>query len=469
MKRMIHSLSAALLIMLFTFSACKKENLYEEGDVDLGFSTDTLSFDTVFTSIGSATQWLKVYNPSDKKLKIDRIEIAGGSQSRFVMNVDGVPGPVVEAVEIAGKDSLFIFVRVNIDPNMQHTPLVVEDMIRFSTNGNQQQVQLVAWGQDAHFYRKAVLQGDWVWENDKPHVIYDWIIVDSASSLTIKEGTRVYLHAYSVLAVNVAGTLIVSGTIDEPVHFRGDRLEAAYQDVPGQWGRIWLSPGSVNNVIDYAIIENGQVGIQADTLGNSPNPTLLLRNSIIRNMSVAGLLLQGSKAEVSNSLITDCGEFAVLLNIGGEYDFRHCTIGNYYNFGVRQTPSLVLNNYYLFEGDTIARDLGDVYFGNCIFWGRNQEEMLFDRTPRAAFDYVFDHCLFRTEMTANDPASFLNCLKNQDPLFVDPNEGDFRLSPASPAIDAGSSAIASGIPIDLFGNTRLPEPDLGAIEYQEEE
>jgi hypothetical protein len=457
------------MLLLLLATGCRKEKLYEEGDVQLRFSVDTLSFDTVFTSVGSATQWLKVYNPSNNRINIQRIEIAGGSQSRYVMNVDGVPGPVVEDVEIAGKDSLFIFVRVNIDPNQQNTPLIVEDVVRFNTNGNQQQVQLVAWGQDAYFYRKAVLQGDWIWENDKPHVIYDWIIVDSASSLTIKEGTQVYLHAYSVLAVNVAGTLIVSGSIDEPVHFQGDRLEAAYQDVPGQWGRIWLSPGSVNNVIDYAIIENGQVGIQADTMGNSPNPTLLLRNSIIRNMSVAGLLLQGSKAEVSNSLITDCGEFAVLLNIGGEYDFRHCTIGNYYNFGVRQTPSLVLNNYYLFEGDTIARDLGDVYFGNCIIWGRNQEEMLFDRTPRAAFNYVFDHCLFRTEMPANDPASFLNCMKNQDPLFVDPNEGDFRLSLASPAIDAGSSAIASGIPVDLFGNSRLPDPDLGAIEYQEED
>ena len=39
------------------------------------------------------------------------------------------------------------------------------------------------------------------------------------------------------------------------ITFEGDRLEDWYQGVPGQWGRIWFWPGSINNEIEYTIIK----------------------------------------------------------------------------------------------------------------------------------------------------------------------------------------------------------------------
>jgi len=464
----IHTFFILMISILLILSCRKEEDFDESSSLRLGFSTDTLAFDTVFTSVGSATQWLKVFNPSKQPIRIASIRLEGGRESRFRMNVDGEAVNEIQDVEVAGDDSLFLFVRVTIDPNQQNTPMVVEDRILFELNGQQQEVQLVAWGQDAHFYRRAVLQGNITWTDDKPHVIYDWIIVDSSYTLTIAEGTKVHLHAYSVLAVNTDATLKVSGSAESPVHFCGDRLEQAYQDVPGQWGRIWLSPGSINNAIDHALIENGQVGLHVDTVGNSSEPTLRVSNTVIRNMSMVGMLLQGSEVEATNCIISDCGEVAIWLNIGGKYDFRHCTIGNYYNDGIRQTPSLVLNNYYLYQGDTIARELEQAYFGNCILWGRNSEELLLDRTPRAGFSWHFDHCLLRTERSISDALHYTNCLRNADPLFKDPYAGDLSLKPLSPAIDAGSTQIALGIPEDLLGNSRLPNPDLGALEHQPE-
>ncbi len=66
-----------------------------------------------------------------------------------------------------------------------------------------------------------------------------------------------------------------------------------------------------------------------------------------------------------------------------------------------------------------------------------------------------------------------------DPLLVDPDNGDFRLSPGSPCIDAGdNTAVPEGIRRDLDGNPRIvvgtsliylgvaPIVDMGAYEYQ---
>ncbi|MBK7523063.1 MAG: hypothetical protein IPI53_02495 [Saprospiraceae bacterium] len=50
------------LIILSIF-ACRRDNFYEGSDIKLTFSADTLRFDTVFTKIGSATRFVKIFNP----------------------------------------------------------------------------------------------------------------------------------------------------------------------------------------------------------------------------------------------------------------------------------------------------------------------------------------------------------------------------------------------------------------------
>ena len=40
-----------------------------------------------------------------------------------------------------------------------------------------------------------------VWNNDKPHVIYGYVIVDPNCQLTINEGTNIYLHKNSGIIV----------------------------------------------------------------------------------------------------------------------------------------------------------------------------------------------------------------------------------------------------------------------------
>jgi len=231
-KYVVYSLLFAVLV-----SACKKDRIITDSSAKLEFSVDTVVFDTVFTTVGSTTHQLRVYNRHKRNIIVSSIRIAGGSGSQFRMNVDGLPGNSFTEIEIPGEDSIYIFIEVTIDPSSGTLPFVVKDSIFFETNGNIQDVDLVAWGQDAHFFNSSIIC-DMTWINDKPYVIYNSILVDSGCTLTIEPGVLVYSHTNSAIYVN--GTLIVNGSNNEPVLFQGDRTEAFYDDITAQWLGIFL-------------------------------------------------------------------------------------------------------------------------------------------------------------------------------------------------------------------------------------
>jgi hypothetical protein len=79
-----------LILSLIMTSGCTDDIVPGEGS--LLFSEDTVIFDTVFTTIGSVTKQFKVYNPSSDEVTISSIALARGQQSKYRINVDGVPG-----------------------------------------------------------------------------------------------------------------------------------------------------------------------------------------------------------------------------------------------------------------------------------------------------------------------------------------------------------------------------------------
>src|SRR5690554_4081913 len=133
-------------------SGCKKDILFSKDN--LSFSVDTVLFDTVFTTIGSTTKRLKIYNKSSQPVKVKSVILVGGENSPFRVNLDGVSGTIFKDFEIPANDSLFMFVEVTLGENNINDPLIIEDVIEFETNGKMQSVQLAAWGQDAYFHYK---------------------------------------------------------------------------------------------------------------------------------------------------------------------------------------------------------------------------------------------------------------------------------------------------------------------------
>lgn len=98
-----------LFIAVLLFNSCKKEDDFNTSQsFSLRFSTDTILFDTIFTTIGSTTEFLLVYNDENKPVKISSIRLANGNSSLFRLNVDGTPGKIFNDIEI-GKKTAFGF------------------------------------------------------------------------------------------------------------------------------------------------------------------------------------------------------------------------------------------------------------------------------------------------------------------------------------------------------------------------
>ena len=141
-----------LIVLLLAGQACKKNNqINPDASLKLSFSADTVLFDTVFTSLGSATHQLRIYNTNSDDLKISSIRLLGGEASPYRFNLDGENDIEFYDKVIPAGDSLFSFLRVTINPNDLNTPFVVEDELEFITNGNTQIVKLLAWGQNANY------------------------------------------------------------------------------------------------------------------------------------------------------------------------------------------------------------------------------------------------------------------------------------------------------------------------------
>jgi hypothetical protein len=454
-------------------SGCRKERFATDASEVLSFSQDTVLFDTVFTSLGSTTQIFKIYNTHSENLRVSSIALEGGSDSDFIINVDGDNGTTFSNIEILPNDSLFIFVEVTVDPNSALTPFVIEDKITFETNGTTQEVILVAWGQNAYFHGGIgglqVLPANEVWNNDLPHVVYGIVAVDQGNTLTINEGTQVYIHSKSGIYC-FESCIDVNGTLGNEVVFQNDRLEPAFDDVPGQWGiqldfqvegvggpeiasiargGIWLvrSPCST---IDYAIIKNGGMGIQVDSTGTS-GFALEINNSIITNMSGIGFWANyGANVKATNLLVSNCGEICGFFSYGGKYHVDNCSFLNYWSDGIRSTPAFALQNFFEPQGAPIEIfQVTDSRFRNCIMYGNNAQlsdysEFVVNMEDEAAQQYSFLSCLVDSEFDLSDPNRYSEMVINQAPFLCD----NFKISQASSRMQ-GSGQVP-GAP-DLAG------------------
>lgn len=465
-----------LFLTLGYLFSCEDERYLSSANAKLLFSVDTVMFDTVFTTIGSTTQHLKVYNPYDQKVLISSIKLAKAETSSFRLNINGVSSNEVQNLELAPFDSLYIFVEVTVDPNGQNLPLVVKDSIEFVTNTNRQDIDLVAWGQDFNLIKREILKNT-TWTSEKPYLVYNYAYVDSNATLTINPGTKIYFHKDAGLYVK--GKVVAKGTVENPISFQGDRLETVYANVPDQWNGVLLYSGSMNNEFSNVEIKNANIGLQVGNIEDKGSAKVKLNNVKIQNMAYAGIFAMKSDIQAANCLITNCGFYAVALLISGNYEFNHSTIANYwggYGFKARSTPAVFISNFLNISKDKYIGDIEKADFGNCIIAGNaiDGNELVLSKNSSKLYNYKFDRCILQVADTfkTSNTDRYINVIrgKGSDPKFVDPyKKMNFELDTLSPAKDVAKVAIGKLIPNDLKGRDRFVDngPDIGALERQE--
>ena len=74
-------------VLCIIMTSCQEDILSNDSTQQLTFSHDSLLFDTVFTTFGSSTKRMMVYNPNKNALLIDRVEMKSGKS--FFINLDG--------------------------------------------------------------------------------------------------------------------------------------------------------------------------------------------------------------------------------------------------------------------------------------------------------------------------------------------------------------------------------------------
>jgi hypothetical protein len=457
------------LVMVFGSTACKKDKLLTSGG-EVQFSVDTLTFDTVFSAVGSFTCSLTIRNPQNQKIVISSLRLENAN-SNFHININGIAGNSQSNIEIAANDSIYVFATVNIDPRNANTPYLVTDKLIATVNGKDFSLPLLAFGQDAHYIVNEYLQTQ-TWKTDKPYVIINSAGVDSNQTLTIPAGCRIYMNENSRFVVK--GTLKVMGTATDSVVFQGNRLDRAYygyEGYPGEWGGIYFDSYTLDNEMNYTVLRNcgnsalgavpAAIQLSPDLIID-PNPyQLVMRHCTIENSIGYGIIgFQGS-LRAENCLIHSCGAQALALVQGGTYDILNCTFALYTTTSTAtnrtkvehlQEPAVAILNFFdLGNGTYLASDL-KANLTNCLIWGSLEDELYVDKVDGYGFDLKMDHCLVKSKEGIPSYVNSIGNKVNEDPLFADVTGTDFHVQAGSPAIDAG--VMAPGIVDDRHGEPR---------------
>ncbi|MCM1153171.1 MAG: hypothetical protein NC328_05915 [Muribaculum sp.] len=433
----------------------------------LTFSTDTVSFDTVFTGVGTPTARLKVYNKAKKAITISSIHFKNPS-SNFSVNVDGVSGSNFSDVDIMAGDSIFIFLECYIPESGTKKPALVEDELLFTTNGVQQSVLCEAWGQNVTRLRGLTIDKDMTLDAEQPYVIFDTLTVNPGATLRILPGAQVLFHDKAFL--DVKGTIEAIGNVRRKIDMRGDRLDNVLPDVgydilAGQWGGIRIAPESFDNRLEYVDMRSTANGLTVDSCSNLDRRKLLMVNSWLHNSQSTAFKSEYSWVDAYGCVFSEAADAVVSLK-GGRHDFVQCTLANYYLYSAISQPLLSLYHCLPGHSEENTQPLMRASFENSIIYGLAADINEGDLDGSAVY---MRNVLFKSEGTDDD--HFIDCLWDSDPLFYTVREDyyfNYHLRDESPAIGAGNPAyVSSQCLIDMDGLNRLSDgnPALGAYVY----
>lgn len=398
----------------------------------LSFSEDTIRFDTLFSTVPSATQTFWVRNESSDGIRILTARLERNNQSGYRVNVDGTYlDPVGSDFEVRKGDSILVFVEVTTRENRLEEPQLVEDNLIFTLeSGVEQRVNLRTYSWDAQKLTDLVIRQDTVIESRVPIIVYgQGIRVEQGATLTLRN-TEFYFH-------DGAGIDALGNVMAEKCLFRGDRLDRMFSYLPydrvsGQWRGINLSSSDGYNLFTDCEIRNAVDAVVCDST------TLYLYNTVVHNSSGEGLSARHSTVVVDycqfSNTFGDC-----LGLFGCEASIQHSTLAQFYPFSANrgfalhfvntELPMALVCTNTLVTGYADDVVLGEVADTTVVFDYRFADCLL--RTPKVEDEERFERIIWETPKDSVQGKQHFRTV-DEDNLYY-----DFALDSISPAFQNG--------------------------------
>ena len=288
----------------------------------------------------------------------------------------------------------------------------------------------------------------------RTYIVSNSVTVASGATLTLQPGTILKFNTGCQLTVN--GTLDAQGTRAAPIVFTslkddehgGDANGDGEKTRPtgGDWRYIYVS-GTAN--LKYCKAMYGAPSNETGILETTGSGVLKMDCCYVAHALYDGIWNWGGSISVKNTVITDTG-WATAPYRGSKNEYINCVIfGN--NVGLCYWSN--------WNGSTTYR--------NCIFaecvkgWCELGSNSYGDPSSRVSVS----NCLFWNPVGFGVQSCGIVGSNGNiwgDPLFVDPDNGDFRIAVNSPCVDAGDGMVAPET--DYYGQPRDGEADIGIYE-----
>lgn len=445
----------------------------------LTFGRDSVNFDTLVSTVASSTQRLIVYNTNKRGLRIGEVRLKHGNGSCFRVNVDGqfLQNGQGSDFEVRAKDSIWVLVEATLpEANADAVTSYTDSLCFRLESGVVQYIPIVAGGQDAfHWHGVRVIDSDLALQSRRPVIVYDSLYVAPGVTMTVAAGTRMYFHQKASMRVD--GTLLVNGTLEEPVVFRGDRTGnlfdyLPYDNTPQQWGGLYLY--GHGHRLNYLDLHSSTFGIVAE------DTDVEFANCVVHNTGGNALTIRNSRMKAYNTQISNAyGNLCDIL--GGDTEMVFCTLAQFYNYDADRGWALSLSDYIVEYGDTLYYDITKADFANCVITGYGKDvissKFIKETKYQDSVRYHFQRCFLNTAYSDGDSARFVrNIYENPKDtisygrqfLTFDTYARIYDFTPDTLAhfCDSADVRWVEAYPLDRYGRSRNDSrgADIGAYE-----
>jgi uncharacterized repeat protein (TIGR01451 family) len=319
---------------------------------------------------------------------------------------------------------------------------------------------------------------DTVWKAvESPYLVTCDVSILAGVKVTAEAGVTLQ---FVIGAVNllVYGELRAEGTEQAPIYF-----QPITSGFPGSWGAVAFMPGS-SGVLDHAIIEyGGYISYLVPGMVYIASDAVQVGNSVVRGSNRGGIYTRSSSPVISATLITsnhaDQGG-GVYIESGNPLIQNNVFSGNTADLGggglyINTGSPLIFNN--VFHENIALLAGGGIYIHNFnagISVPTIQNNILVSNTARISGGGISNTgtpVLDYNDIWGNTGGDYDNAMPglhdiSTDPVWVDPDHGDFHLASNSPCIDAGDPETQPDSDFESEPRPMGLAPDIGPDEVR---